>query len=136
MPSSPALHGVRMKALVIAAALVALSSAALAGAAREAAAPAGADSKTVVAMVDPGRLGSTGLTALNTASPWQPAAQQTDTGADFQALAPQVDGGTLLIACGVIALLLGRPVSRALRRLEQQRRAAALASTLGHSHRG
>lgn len=123
-----------MKVLIIAAALVALSSAAPARAAREAAQEA--DAKTVVAMADAGRLGSNRLAALNTASPWQPAAQQTDTGADFPALAPQVDGGTLLIACGVIALLLGRPVGRALRRLQQQRRAAALASTLGHSNRG
>ena len=37
----------------------------------------------------------------------------------------------LVVALGVLALFVARPISRALRRQEQQRRAIALASTLG-----
>ena len=126
-----------MKALVFAVTLAAFSSVAPAGAAHDAARPQdAADETTRVAMADAGRLGSASLSALSPGSAWKPAARQTDTGASFEALAPDVDGGTLLVGCGVLALLLGRPISRALRRLEQQRRAAALASTLNHSARG
>jgi hypothetical protein len=126
-----------MKALVFAVTLAAFSSLAPAGAARDDARPQGTvDTTTRVAMADAGRLGSASLTALSPGSAWKPAPQQTDTGASFEALAPEVDGGTLLVAAGVLALLLARPLSRALRRLEQQRRATALASTLDHSPRG
>ncbi|KQW46337.1 MULTISPECIES: hypothetical protein [unclassified Roseateles] len=126
-----------MKALVFAVTLAAFSSLAPAGAARDDARPQSTvDTTTRVAMADAGRLGSASLTALSPGSAWKPAAQQTDTGASFEALAPEVDGGTLLVAAGVLALLLARPLSRALRRLEQQRRATALASTLDHSARG
>ena len=124
-----------MKALVIATTLAAFSSVAPAGAARDARLPDTIDTTTRVVIADADRLGSTGLTALSPGSPWKPAAQQTDTGASFDTLAPEIDGGTLLVTCGVIALLLSRPLSRALRRREQQRRAIALASTLGQPSR-
>lgn len=124
-----------MKALVFAAALAAFSSVAAAGAARDAQSQAKLDTTTAV-LADAGRLGSASLTALAPGGAWKPAAQQTDTGASFEPLPPTLDGGTLLVAGGVLVLLLARPLSRTLRRLEQQRRAAALASTLGHPPRG
>lgn len=123
-----------MKALVLAA-LAAFSSFAPAGASRDARAELTADTATRVAMVDAGRLGSASLGGLNTGGHWNATPQQTDTGVDFDSLAPEVDTGTLVIACGAVALMLSRPLSRALRRREQERRAAALASTLGHSPR-
>jgi hypothetical protein len=43
--------------------------------------------------------------------------------------------GALLIALCVAGFALSRPVGRLLRRHEQQRRATALASTLGHQPR-
>jgi hypothetical protein len=39
------------------------------------------------------------------------------------------------VGLGVVAFILSRPLARALRRQEQQRRAAALASTLGSIQR-
>jgi hypothetical protein len=115
-----------MKALILAAALAALSSAALAGAAREA--HAKSDPTTVAVIADAGRLSSTGLTTLSDGSPW---AGRSDA-ADFDTAASQVEPGYLLMALCVLGLALSRPVSRLLRRREQQRRATALASTLGH----
>jgi hypothetical protein len=124
-----------MKALVLAAALAAIAapgSTALAGAtAHEARIQPEAVTTTV--MADAGRLGSAGLTALNGGTHWAPP-QQHQAAADeqFAAMVEDVDTGTLLVAIGVIAFLLARPLGRLLRRQEQQRRATALASTLHH----
>ena len=123
-----------MKALVLAA-LAAFSSLAPAGATRDSRAELAADTATRVAMVDASRLGSASLVGLNTGSHWKASPQQTDMGADFDGLTPEVDTGTLVIACGALALLASRPLSRAMRRREQERRAAALASTLGNTPR-
>jgi len=122
-----------MKALVLAAALAALSTTAFAGAARDAQ-PAVVDKATATVIADAGRLGSASLTSLNGNAHWTPAARQAE--ADFDVLPVQVDTGTLLIALGVVAWVVARPISRALRRQEQQRRAAALASALAHTPRG
>jgi hypothetical protein len=122
-----------MKALVIAAALAVLSSTAPAGAGRDAQPQAVTDTATATLIADASRLGSTSLTALHGNSPWAPAQGGAAAGSDFGAVASQVDGGTLLIALGALALGLSRPLRRLLRRQEQQRRAAALASTLGHA---
>lgn len=123
-----------MKALVLAAAVIAaLSSSTLAGASREARQPI-VDTKTAAVIADAGRLGSASLTSLNGNAHWAPPARQAE--AEFEILPAQADTGTLLIGLGVVALALARPVSRALRRQEQQRRATALASALGHSPRG
>lgn len=123
-----------MKALVLAVALAALSSAALAGAARDARPLDGVDKTTATVIADAGRLGSASLTSLNAnGSPWTPSSRQG--GAEFDVAPPQVDTGTLLIALGVLALALARPLSRVLRRHEQHRRATALASTLSHAPR-
>ncbi|HEY8877877.1 MAG TPA: hypothetical protein VIN03_09960 [Roseateles sp.] len=119
-----------MKALVLAAALAALSSTAPAGAARDTQQPI-VDTATATVIADAGRLGSASLTSLNGNSHWTPATRQAE--ADFDLLANPVDPGSLLLAFAVAGLLLARPVGRLLRRQEQQRRAAALASTLGHT---
>jgi len=105
-----------MKALVLAAALAALSSTALASA-QPAASPQ-ATATVVAAVADSGRLG------------W--AAPNHAAGPDFDAPAttPEIDSGALLIALGLLAAALARPLGRALRRHEQHRRATALASTL------
>lgn len=126
-----------MKALVLAAALAALatlSSTASAGAARDVQ-PVVVDKTTATTVIaDAGRLGSASLTSLNGNAHWTPATtRQADT--EFDLLPIQVDTGTLLIALGVAALAIARPISRALRRQEQQRRAAALASALAHTPR-
>jgi len=118
-----------MKALVLAAVFAALSSTALAGAARDARSQGVADTTTASMMADAGRLGSASLTALN-GSRWTPAQQQAEADGEFDRLVPDVDTGTLLIGLGVFALALSRPLVRALRRQEHQRRAAALAATL------
>lgn len=125
-----------MKALVLAAALAALSSAAPAGAAREAKSQAISDTATATLIADAGNLGSGRLTALNGSGHWSPVPSDTVTGSDFDSVTTQADRGTLLIAAVAAALCLSRPLSRLLRRQEQQRRAAALASTLGHAPRG
>jgi hypothetical protein len=117
-----------MKALVLAAALAALSSTAFAGAARDASPQALTDATTTTMMADAGRLG-TSLTALN-GSRWTPAQQQAEIDGGFEALTPDIDTGALIVGLGVIAFILSRPLARALRRQERQRRAAALASTL------
>jgi hypothetical protein len=122
-----------MKALVLAAALAALSTTAVAGAARDAQ-PAVVDKTTATVIADAGRLGSASLTSLNGNAHWTPATRQADT--EFDVLPAQLDTGTVLIALGVLALAVARPIGRVLRRHEQQRRATALASTLGHNPRG
>ena len=122
-----------MKALVLAAALAAFSSAAIAGAARETRPEAVIDTATATLIADAGVLGSASLTALN-ASRWSPAAPQAETPAEFDR--PDIDTNTLVIGVGLLAFLLSRPLSRALRRHAQQRRAIALASTLQHTPRG
>lgn len=125
-----------MKAYVLAAVLAAFTTIAPAGASRDVQQQAVIDKATAVVIADAGRLGSTSLTSLNgSGSPWaQPALRQAD--AEFEPEAAPVSTGTLLIAGALLAAALARPLSRALRRQEEQRRAAALASTLGHGHRG
>lgn len=123
-----------MKAIVLAAALAALSTIAPAGAARDVHTPKAADATTATVMADAGRIGSASLTALNGGNRWMPAERQA--GAEFDVSAPEVDTGSLVIVLGVFALIVARPVSRTLRRLEQQRRATALASTLDHAPHG
>jgi len=123
-----------MKALVIAVALAAIAapgSTALAGAT----APevrSQPEAVTTTVMADAGRLGSAGLTALNGGSHWAPPQHQAAADEQFAALLDDVGTGPLLIAIGVIAFILSRPLGRLLRRQEQQRRATALASTLHH----
>jgi hypothetical protein len=125
-----------MKALLLAAALAALSSTAIAGAARDARSQAMADPSTTLVMADAGRIGSTSLASLNgNNTPWASQSRQNDSEALFDDVTAQVDLGTLLVALGVLAVALARPISRALRRQEQHRRAAALASTLDHAPR-
>ena len=123
-----------MKALILAAALAALSSAALAGAARDAHTPTVMDTATATLISDAGRLGSS-LTSFNGAR-WSPAAPRAEV--EEQRPAPagiDIDNGALIIGLGLGAWLLFRPLSRMLRRQAQQRRATALASTLGHTPR-
>ncbi|MDR7269588.1 hypothetical protein J2X20_002217 [Pelomonas saccharophila] len=125
-----------MKALVLAAAVIAaLSSSTPAGAAREARQPI-VDTTTAAVIADAGRLGSASLTSLNGSAHWTPATTRPAAETEFDALPVQVETGTLLIGLGAVALALARPVSRALRRQEQQRRATALASAIAHSPRG
>ena len=119
-----------MKALVLAAALAALSSPVLAGAAPEAQPKAALDSRTTTVVADAGRFGSAGLTALND-SRWTPGQGEIDGGQS--GLITEMDAGMLLMGLGVAGYMLFRPLARALRRQEQQRRAAALASTLPHT---
>ncbi|MEO6280405.1 hypothetical protein [Roseateles sp.] len=121
-----------MKVLVHATILVALSSTAFAGASRDARPQA---DTTVAVIADAGRLSSAGLSTLNDGSPWAGTRQASVEGANFSDLATQVDTGPLLIALCLAGLALSRPVARLLRRQEQQRRASALASTLGHQPR-
>ncbi len=116
-----------MKALVLAAALAALSATASAGAARESQ-PKHDASVTVIA--DAGRLSSTGLTALHDGSPWADARPAPADAGDFGPLTSQIEPGHLLVALCVLGFALSRPLGRLLRRHEQQRRASALASTL------
>ncbi|MBI3347761.1 MAG: hypothetical protein HY020_11200 [Burkholderiales bacterium] len=122
-----------MKALVLAAALAALSSATLAGAEHNPRPQGVSDTATATLIADAGRLGSASVTAFN-GSRWTPAERQTEASNGFEGA--QIDTGSLLIALGVLAMALYRPVSRALRRQEQQRRATALASTLNQSPQG
>lgn len=124
-----------MKALILAAAFAALHAPALAGAAHEAGKPALTDTATTTVMADASRIGSASLTALNPASHWTPAQEAVSSRGEFEGFT-DIDLGALVSGVGVLALLLARPASRLLRRQEQQRRATALASTLGHSPRG
>lgn len=121
-----------MKVLIIAAVLVALSSTAFAGAAREASPQA---DNTVAVIADAGQLSATGLTAINDGSPWAGTAHPSANGADLGSLASQIDTGPLLLALCVLGFALSRSIARRLRRHEQERRASALASTLGHQSR-
>lgn len=123
-----------MKTLVLAAVFAALSSATLAGATRDARPQADTEADQTAAHViaDTSRLGSASLSSLN-GTPWGP--QNPSAESDFGGSTPDIDTGTLLVILGVLAVALARPVSRALRRQEQHRRATALASTLGHPPR-
>lgn len=123
-----------MKALVIAAVLAASTSLAAAGAARDARPLDAVDKSTATVIADAGRIGTTGLASLNgNPGPWAPTPRETDTG--FGEIAAPLDSSVLLLALGAVAIAVGRPLGRALRRQEQQRRATALASTLGHTPR-
>jgi hypothetical protein len=120
-----------MKALVLAAALAALASATPVGASRDVH-PQESTASTV--MADASRLGTAGLTAMQGDDRWTPT--QPDAGAPFGITAPEMDASSLFIGLVVLGLVAARPASRLLRRLEQQRRATALASTLEQSQRG
>lgn len=122
-----------MKALLLAAALAALSSTAPAGAEHNPRPQGVADTATATLIADAGHLGSASLTAIN-GSRWTPAERQAEAGSAFEA--PQVETGTLLVVLGALALALYRPLTSALRRQEQQRRATALASTLSQTPHG
>ncbi|MFG6489663.1 hypothetical protein ACG04R_23505 [Roseateles sp. BYS78W] len=122
-----------MKALILAAALAALSSTAFAGAARETATKA--DTATVAVMTGADHLSSTSLSSLNDGRPWTDAGRSGSEGANFSGVANEIEPGYLLVALCVLGFALSRPVVRLLRRQEQQRRATALASTLGHQPR-
>ena len=87
-------------------------------------------------MADASRLSSAGLTALNNGNRWTPEQHHPEPGAEFDALAAQVDNGTLYLVLSLLGLASVAPVRRSLRRQEQQRRAAALAATLGTAHKG
>ena len=123
-----------MKALILAAAFAALSTAAFAGAARETATKA--DTTTVAAITDAGRLSSTSLTSLNDGRPWTDAGRSGTEGANFSSVATDIEPGHLVVALCVLGFVLSRPIVRLLRRQEQQRRATALASTLSQPPRG
>jgi len=120
-----------MKALVLVAAFAALTSAANAGATRDAQSQPTLDTRAATVVADAGRYGSASLTALN-GSRWTPQPGQAEERGESPAtsLVADVDGGTLVIGLGLLALALARPLGRAIRRQERQRRAAALASTL------
>jgi hypothetical protein len=120
-----------MKALVLAAVLAALSSSALAGALPDAQPKAELDSRAATVVADAGRLGSAGLTALN-GSRWESRAP-AEIDERQNRFATDIDAGMLLLGLGVAGYMVFRPLARALRRQEQQRRAAALASTLPHT---
>lgn len=119
-----------MKALVLAVVLAALNSSALAGATPDAQPKAELDSRATTVVADAGRFGSAGLTALND-SRWTPGQAEIDGGQT--GLVTNVDAGMLLVGLGLAGYMLFRPLARALRRQEQQRRATALASTLPHT---
>lgn len=125
-----------MKALFLAAALAALSSTALASAGHDARPQATTDTAAAVVIADAGRIGSASLTGLNAGSQWPATRSAVAAGDDFGNLPARVDSGTLWVALGALAVGLARPLRRALRRQEQQRRATALASTLGQAPRG
>ena len=93
------------------------------------------DTATAAVIADAGRIGSASLTALN-GSHWTPGTRGVQNDEPFGALAADVDTGTLWVGLCVLALLVSRPLGRLIRRQEQQRRATALASTLGHAPRG
>ncbi len=122
-----------MKALVLAAVLAALCSSAGAGATPDAQAKAALDSRAATVVADAGRFGSTGLAALNGSRWTQGQAPAEIDGSRDDGFITDIDAGMLLMGLGVIGYLLFRPAVRALRRQEQQRRAAALASTLPHT---
>ncbi|RYG34865.1 MAG: hypothetical protein EON93_07440 [Burkholderiales bacterium] len=119
-----------MKALVLAVAIAALSYSAKAGAPLERA--QSADKATVAVMADAGRLSAASLSPLTDAQPWAGSHRSSGRGDDFEALTQDLAPGHLIVALCVLGFALSRPISRLLRRHEQQRRANALASTLGH----
>ncbi len=119
-----------MKALILAAALAALSSTTLAGAPREPKEPTN-DSRVAV-LADAGRLSQATLPTITDGSPWAEAMGSTDDASGVDSLAVPFEPGQWLILLGVVGVALSRPVVRHLRRQEQQRRATALASTLHH----
>jgi hypothetical protein len=124
-----------MKALVLAASLATLSSTAPAGAVRDEQALQALDSRATSVVADAGRLSSASLTALNP-SHWSSGRTEAVGPQERTAeLLPEVDAGTLLVALGVLAFALSRPLNRAIHRQERQRRAAALASALGQARR-
>ncbi|PTT84366.1 hypothetical protein DBR42_15125 [Pelomonas sp. HMWF004] len=92
------------------------------------------DSTASTVMADASRIGNASLTALQADEPWGTA--EAKPGTPFNIAAPEVDAGSLFIGLGLLALVAARPASRLLRRLEQQRRATALASSLEQSPRG
>ncbi|MFG6441883.1 hypothetical protein [Roseateles sp. LKC17W] len=115
-----------MKSLFLAAALVALASTSQASAARE---PQARGEHTVAVMADAGRLSAAGLTGTRDAAAWE-GSGHASANADFDTLSAAVEPGQWLLALGLAGLAAYRPVSRWLRRQEQQRRASALSSTL------
>ena len=119
-----------MKALILAAALAALSSATLAGAPREPKEPT--DDSRVAVLADAGRLSQATQATITDGSPWAEATGASSDGAGLDSLAVPFEPGQWLILLGVAGAALARPVLRHLRRQEQQRRATALASTLHH----
>lgn len=112
-----------MKTGFVAIALAVASSCTLAAA--PAAPDAPANGTTVVA--DAGRLTAASLDTLNDGTPW---ANTDSRGPNATMGWSRLDAGVLLVIAGVCGLALWRPASHALRRQAQQRRAAALASTL------
>jgi hypothetical protein len=124
-----------MKSLLLAAALLSLGVSAPAGAARVDQTPVAADRTTATVIADAGRMGTASLTALND-NPWATAERRAEAGIPFGGQSDDVDTGMLLLGVGLLAFILSRPAVRALRRQEQQRRAAALASTLQGRQQG
>ena len=120
-----------MKALVLAAVLAAFTSIAPAGAARDTNTQAAIEKSTAAVMADAGRIGAASLTSLNSKNGTWSSQGSGQADIDFDSLSAQVEPGTLLVTLGLLAAVLARPISRTLRRQEQNRRAAALASTLG-----
>lgn len=115
-----------MKSLFLAAALVALAATAQASAARE---PQPRAEHTVAMMADAGRMSATNLPGAREAGAWTDGGH-TAVNPDFDALSAAVEPGQWLLVLGVAGFVAFRPVSRWLRRQEQQRRASALSSTL------
>lgn len=121
-----------MKALVLAAVFAA--SILPAGASHDEQPMAAVDKATAVVIADAGRIGSASLTSLNGGgAAWAREPRQTD--AELDTPMHPLGTGTLVIALGLAAAAVARPISRVLRRQEQSRRAAALASTLGQASR-
>lgn len=94
-------------------------------------------------VADASRLGATGDTvamnsvqALPAGMRWA-AEESPEAPADsrFGRSAAPVETGPLAIVLGLLVLLLARPLAGVLRRREQQRRAAALASAIAHTPR-
>lgn len=122
-----------MKALILATALATLSSAALAGAARE---PLPQNEATVVAMADAGRLSTASLkSTLQDGSAWDGHGAGAGNGS-FGPLNETIEPGQWLALLLLAGVALSRPLGRLLRRQEQQRRANALASTLRDTPHG
>lgn len=119
-----------MKALVVAAALAALNASALAGATPESRQSAMGDAATATVIADAGRLGSASLTALNPSNNRWSAPHTAEVDAPLGQVMPEVEPGVLLGLLAALAYAAYRPLTRLLRRHEQQRRAAALTATL------